>query len=326
MLTQIPTHLIGGPLGAGKTSLLQSLLRQRPADERWALLINEFGQVGLDRALLSSNANPAQGVTLSEIPGGCLCCVNGLPFQVGLGRLLRKARPDRVFIEASGLGHPAALLRQLAEPPWQGVLALQPLIMVLDSASLSAGQPLADSQHQALPLAGLLLCNKAEGFDAGCQHRLQQQLPATARVVFTAQGELDWQAVPKSPGKSATRDLPQAAEAPAVLPDLWLNPTHWRCTHQLQQAPFSLGWRMSPQQQFSLAKLQHWLEVASWQRAKGIVNTDQGWRAFNLLPGAAAITWTDSPWREDNRVELIVTDSTQANALEQGLRAATLSQ
>ena len=53
MLEQIPTHLVGGPLGAGKTSLIRQLLAQRPAAERWAVLINEFGQIGLDAALLA---------------------------------------------------------------------------------------------------------------------------------------------------------------------------------------------------------------------------------------------------------------------------------
>lgn len=116
MLKQIPTHLVGGPLGAGKTSLIRQLLTQTPADERWAVLVNEFGQIGLDAALLGPDTD---GVTMAEIPGGCLCCVNGLPFQVGLARLLRKARPDRLLIEPSGLGHPAELLRQLRQPPWQ---------------------------------------------------------------------------------------------------------------------------------------------------------------------------------------------------------------
>ena len=52
MLSQIPTHLIAGPLGAGKTTLIRHLLAQKPAGERWAVLINEFGQIGLDAALL----------------------------------------------------------------------------------------------------------------------------------------------------------------------------------------------------------------------------------------------------------------------------------
>jgi G3E family GTPase len=54
MLQNIPTHVIAGPLGAGKTSLIKHLMTQRPAGERWAVLINEFGQIGLDAALLTS--------------------------------------------------------------------------------------------------------------------------------------------------------------------------------------------------------------------------------------------------------------------------------
>ncbi|MBD3814411.1 MAG: cobalamin biosynthesis protein CobW, partial [Betaproteobacteria bacterium] len=61
MFEQIPTHVICGPLGAGKTSLLLDLLAQRPAAERWAVLINEFGQIGLDAALLEDSVG--DGVT-----------------------------------------------------------------------------------------------------------------------------------------------------------------------------------------------------------------------------------------------------------------------
>lgn len=101
MLQHIPTHVIAGPLGAGKTSLIRHLLAQRPANERWAVLINEFGQIGLDAALLTQAGD---GIALGEVAGGCLCCVNSAPFQIGLGRLLRKARPDRLFIEPRAWG------------------------------------------------------------------------------------------------------------------------------------------------------------------------------------------------------------------------------
>lgn len=114
MLQNIPTHVIAGPLGAGKTSLIKHLFTQRPANERWAVLINEFGQIGLDAALLTLDDD---GIAIGEVAGGCLCCVNGAPFQIGLGRLLRKAKPDRLFIEPSGLGHPAQLLAQLRQAP-----------------------------------------------------------------------------------------------------------------------------------------------------------------------------------------------------------------
>ncbi|HCS46614.1 MAG TPA: cobalamin biosynthesis protein CobW, partial [Pseudomonas sp.] len=178
--------------GAGKTSLIKHLLAQRPAHERWAVLINEFGQIGLDAALLTHDAD---GIALGEVAGGCLCCVNGVPFQIGLGRLLRKARPDRLFIEPSGLGHPAQLLRQLSEAPWHGVLAVQPCVLVLDAQALAVGKPLPATQQETLNSAGLLLLNKSEDLDAGDRQRIAAQLPAR-RLYWTQQAVLPLSELP----------------------------------------------------------------------------------------------------------------------------------
>ncbi|MEN0108970.1 MAG: CobW-like GTP-binding protein, partial [Pseudomonas sp.] len=218
MLSDIPTHLIAGPLGAGKTSLLRHLLAQRPADERWAVLINEFGQIGLDAALLTSTDD---GIALSEVAGGCLCCVNGAPFQIGLARLLRKAKPHRLFIEPSGLGHPAELLQQLREPPWEGVLAVQPSVLVLDAQALADGQPLPASQQAALADAGLLVLNKAENLDAVQRDALRKRLPDRP-LFWTSQGALP---VAQLPGVE-TQASPTAgelgvAEGGAVLNSVW---------------------------------------------------------------------------------------------------------
>ncbi|MGC9744678.1 cobalamin biosynthesis protein CobW [Pseudomonas capeferrum] len=167
MLQNIPTHVIAGPLGAGKTTLIRHLLAQRPPDERWAVLINEFGLVGLDAALLSRDED---GIAIGEVAGGCLCCVNGMPFQVGLGRLLRKSRPDRLFIEPSGLGHPLQLLAQLKQAPWAGVLTIQPLLMVVDAQKMARGEALPEAQLQAFDAAKAVVFNKSEAVDE--YHRL----------------------------------------------------------------------------------------------------------------------------------------------------------
>ncbi|MFU9136483.1 CobW family GTP-binding protein [Erwinia tasmaniensis] len=82
-------NLITGFLGSGNPPL-QHLLSQKPATEKWAILVNESGEVGIDGALLAES-----GAILKEIPGGCMCCVNGLPMQVGLNMLLKQAQPDR---------------------------------------------------------------------------------------------------------------------------------------------------------------------------------------------------------------------------------------
>lgn len=97
------TNLITGFLGSGKTTSILHLLANKDPAEKWAVLVNEFGEVGIDGALLADS-----GAMIKEIPGGCMCCVNGLPMQVGLNTLLRQGKPDRLLIEPTGLGHPEA--------------------------------------------------------------------------------------------------------------------------------------------------------------------------------------------------------------------------
>ncbi len=66
----IHTHVITGFLGTGKTTTLQYLLKQKPAHEKWVVLLNEFGKTGLDSDLLNNDE-----VVVSQVAGGCLCCV-----------------------------------------------------------------------------------------------------------------------------------------------------------------------------------------------------------------------------------------------------------
>ncbi|MBB4862010.1 G3E family GTPase [Pseudomonas nitritireducens] len=312
MLKQIPTHLIAGPLGAGKTSLLQDLLAQRPAGERWAVLVNEFGQVGLDAALLSRDED---GIALGEVAGGCLCCVNGAPFQVGLGRLLRKARPQRLFIEPSGLGHPAQLLAQLRAAPWQGVLAVQPLLMVLDAAALAAGQPLPEAQQLALGDAALLLMNKSEGLDEAARTALATRLPAVP-LRWTTHGRLALADLPSSAAAEASADLPQAASAaePALLLRRELPLRQVRVEDGRQ----AIGWRFHRDWRFHLDGLDAWLAgLPGLLRAKAVLHGEEGWLACNRT--VAAEPWTPSAWRKDSRIELILAAECDPQALQDGL-------
>lgn len=320
MLSNIPTHLIAGPLGAGKTSLLRHLLAHKPANERWAVLINEFGQIGLDAALLTSSAD---GISLSEVAGGCLCCVNGAPFQVGLTRLLRQAQPDRLFIEPSGLGHPAQLVSQLSAPPWLGVLALQPLVLVLDAAALAASQPLPDNQRDALALAGLLVLNKSEQLTAESRNAVQARLP-NLPLCWTTQGQLE---LADLPGVSAHAQAPDAllqlAPPPAALAHIWRDVGEPICLLQEQHEGWSIGWRWHPSQQFELLQVQQWLASLPWRRAKLVLHTNAGWLSANMLDGQAP-HWRASEWRNDSRLELIFSAAQDAEALRRGLAACRL--
>ncbi len=315
MLQNIPTHVIAGPLGAGKTSLIRQLMAQRPVGERWAVLINEFGQIGLDAALLTRDGD---GIALGEVAGGCLCCVNGAPFQVGLGRLLRKAKPDRLFIEPSGLGHPAQLLEQLSEAPWQGVLAIQPCVLVLDAQSLNAGNALPTAQQQALARAGLLLLNKAEGLDGIARQKIASQLPPV-RLIWTQQAQLPLSELPGLAAQAvAGVDNWVAPKGLAQMPAVWSDPTLPICLSQAQEGGWSMGWRWHPSQTFDKQQIAVWLESLEWARAKLVIHSADGWVSANALNNAE-LNWQTSEWRKDSRIELIFADSQNIDQLQAGL-------
>ena len=121
----IPTNIITGFLGAGKTSAILHLIRNKPTNERWAVLVNEFGEIGVDGSLFQGQHSEEQGVFIREVPGGCMCCAAGLPMQIALNQLLVKAKPDRLLIEPTGLGHPKEVLQMLSTEYYQTLLSLE---------------------------------------------------------------------------------------------------------------------------------------------------------------------------------------------------------
>ncbi|SDU33696.1 CobW family GTP-binding protein [Halopseudomonas salegens] len=321
-LSNIPTHLIAGPLGAGKTTLLQNLLRQRPEGERWAILINEFGQLGLDAALLAPDTR--DGVSLAEIPGGCLCCVNGLPFQVGLQRLLRRSQPQRLLIETSGLGHPAALLQQLEAEPWTGVLAMQPMIMVLDAQAMSKGQALPDSQQAALPLAGCLLMNKSAHLTQRQRQQLAAQLPQVPWH-WTEQAGIDWFRLPGSDSSLEPQPLARVNAANDIsMGVLWRSRDEIHSHQQSQADRHSLSWRLHPQQALDLQQLERWLSRSPWLRAKAMVRLAAGWYSLNALPDHA-LAWNPAAEAREQRIELIFAELQDQEQLTTTLRQTLIT-
>ena len=132
MKKRIPTSLITGFLGTGKTTTILHLLKQKPASEKWAVLVNEFGEIGIDGALLSGS-----GAEIREVAGGCMCCVADLPMQVALNMLIAKTKPDRLLIETTGLGHPQALIDTMTDDYYGTLLELRAVICLVDPRKLS---------------------------------------------------------------------------------------------------------------------------------------------------------------------------------------------
>ncbi|MCR6653919.1 MAG: GTP-binding protein [Cellvibrionaceae bacterium] len=162
-MQSIPTNIITGFLGTGKTTTILQLLQNKPATERWAVLVNEFGEVGIDGHLLGQNAG--EDIFIQEVPGGCMCCTNGLPVQIALNRLLRKARPQRLLIEPTGLGHPAEIIALLRSDLYRQTLDLRATLTLLDARHLGSEKHLGNSTfQQQLQVADVLVANKEDTY------------------------------------------------------------------------------------------------------------------------------------------------------------------
>lgn len=120
-------HLISGFLGTGKTTALKSLMAQKDPNEKWVIIVNEFGEIGIDGAVLSDN-----GIPVAEIAGGCLCCTAGPQMGVTVQKMLRDAKPDRLMIEASGLAHAASVIDELKTKPLDSLLEIGAVFTVVD--------------------------------------------------------------------------------------------------------------------------------------------------------------------------------------------------
>jgi len=244
--------------------------------------------------------------------------VNGVPFQIGLGRLLRKARPDRLFIEPSGLGHPAQLLKQLGESPWLGVLALQPCVSVLDAQALAAGKALPPAQQDALGSAGLLLLNKTEGLDEAVRQTIAERLPAV-KLIWTQQAHLSLRELPGVTAQAlAGVDNLVVPQGAGPIPALWSDPASPICLSQAQEGGWSIGWRWHPGQRFDTQRLSQWLQSLNWRRAKLVIHSAEGWFSANAVDNAE-LDWQPSEWRRDSRIELIFADAHNVADLQAGL-------
>ena len=167
------TNVITGFLGVGKTSAILHLLSQKPAHERWAVLVNEFGEIGVDGSLFEGRHAQEQGIFIREVPGGCMCCASGLPMEIALNQLLAKAKPDRLLVEPTGLGHPKEVLQVLSAEHYQKILSLQKTLTLVDARKLSDQRYIShETFNQQIAIADTIIGNKLDLYDDGDRTRL----------------------------------------------------------------------------------------------------------------------------------------------------------
>jgi cobalamin biosynthesis protein CobW len=140
-MRRVPATVITGFLGAGKTSLVRHLLG-RAGGRRLAVIVNEFGELGIDRELLLSCGEPGcADDDIVELANGCLCCTVADDFLPTLERLLdRAAPPEHILIETSGLALPKPLVQAFAWPEIRTRTTVDGVVTVIDGAALAAGR------------------------------------------------------------------------------------------------------------------------------------------------------------------------------------------
>jgi G3E family GTPase len=215
----VPAVVIGGYLGAGKTTLVNELLRQADG-QRIAVLVNDFGELAIDADLVVG----ASGDVLA-LAGGCVCCSFGADLIGTLRQVLQRTpMPDRVLIECSGVGLPAAVARSVRLLPQ---IDLHGIVTVLDASNVqqrTADPYVGDTVRGQIAQAQRLVLNKIDLVASQRRAGLHQRIDDMARgvpMLEATQGALPsewvWAASPAvSPAAPPAASGPRPAQRVAI--------------------------------------------------------------------------------------------------------------
>ena len=174
-MAKIPTTVITGFLGSGKTTLIRRLL-ENAGGRRLAVIVNEFGDVGVDAEILRGCGVTACGEgDIVELANGCICCTVADDFLPALNRLLdRPDPPEHILIETSGLALPKPLIKAFAWPEIRTRATVDGVVCVIDAEAALAGwfagdnmpgshdRPIAELFADQLACADMIILNKTD--------------------------------------------------------------------------------------------------------------------------------------------------------------------
>ncbi|MBY9061653.1 cobalamin biosynthesis protein CobW [Sphingomonas yunnanensis] len=217
-LSKVPVTVVTGFLGAGKTTLISHLIRHA-GGRRLAVVVNEFGTLGVDGAILEQCAIPdCPAENIVELANGCICCTVADDFIPTIERLLAlEPRPDHILIETSGLALPKPLLKAFDWPAIRSRVTVDGVIALADAEAVAAGRfapdpaavaaqraadtevehdtPLAEVFEDQLACADVVLLTKADLAGADAVEAARAVVRAEARrpvpIVALVDGAID---------------------------------------------------------------------------------------------------------------------------------------
>ncbi|WP_025899674.1 cobalamin biosynthesis protein CobW [Sneathiella glossodoripedis] len=215
---KIPATVITGFLGAGKTSLIRNLI-ENSGGKKLALIINEFGDLGVDGEVLKGCGNEnCSEEDIVELANGCICCTVADDFLPTIQALLdREERPDHIIVETSGLALPKPLVRAFGWPEVRTQVTVDGVITVIDGPAyrdgLFASDPLAvQAQREAdenldhespleelfedqLNCADMVLLNKSDMLETQdfekAATEIQNRVRPSVKIIKSSHGKLD---------------------------------------------------------------------------------------------------------------------------------------
>ena len=215
---KIPATVITGFLGAGKTSIIRHLL-ENAGGRRIALIINEFGDIGIDGEILKGcGIEGCEDEDILELANGCICCTVADDFVPTMEALLgREKRPDQIVIETSGLAMPKPLIKAFNWPDIRTQVTVDAVVTIVDGPAVAGGlfasdpeavqaqredddaleheSPLEELFEEQLGCADMVVINKSDLLDGGALDKVatevMEQLRPSVKVVTAAHGAVD---------------------------------------------------------------------------------------------------------------------------------------
>jgi G3E family GTPase len=283
---RVPFHIITGFLGVGKTTAILNLLARLGKKEQIVVLINEWGQIGLDADVIGSE-HPTLAVR--EISGGCICCTAGAALHQTMTEILNDLAPDRIIIEPSGVAKPGEIMDCLQSPGLANRLDIRPVIGLVDPVRFlqpaMMKMPIYRDQVDAAAILAANRCDTAdkETINAFLEKAAALYPPKTA-VHITQFGNLPLEVL-------APLETTQKNKAvPGIRAHMH---TDLETTEEFKKA----GWTWPAGTVFVYRKLQCFFETlnkktseseidATVVRAKGVFHTDKGWFLMELATGS----------------------------------------
>jgi G3E family GTPase len=319
----IPVNIITGALGVGKTTAISTMLANKPSEEHWAVILNEFTDAGIDAITLASAARGAFDVRV--VPGGCLCCTGEQDFRQALNSIVVEQRPQRILIEPTGIGHPGKVIEELRSLERRNSICLMSTIALLDPNRLHYFDSSCVERDQ-IDVADVLLLTKldhtSEQQRAEFAERAQACFPAkrfvgeglkpllTADALAPAGVRYTFDQAYALPQRSGIHASEHIHLLPGVTRDVRFGSNVATARSIYRLARHACGWTLPREVTFDERKITRAFADASYaallaqaERIKAILRTGvEHWVLLNVVGGA--VTVTPCGWRQDSRIEV----------------------